>query len=317
MLIINKIILKEKIFCIILLYYIFINYFNKYEWIKYFYNPILGDALTGTLFDPFVIYHDNLFKMYVSWRNRGSIALSISKNGINWSKLRIVLDKGDAQSWESIVNRCSIILFKNKYYLYYTGQNNDVSKIGLATSYDGYHFEKEKTNPILNPFFDYEKQSVMIPHVIYDNDEKIFKMWYSAGETYEPDVICYATSKDGIKWIKYKDNPIFKPNTNKKSLDFYKVGGSNVHKISKKEYLMFYIGYSDINTARIFMAKSKNGINNWKRSKNPIIMPTKGQFDSDACYKPSGIFNKKFKKWMVYYNGRKRNKEFKNHFYGN
>jgi len=52
------------------------------------------------------------------------------------------------------------------------------------------------------PEFDFEKKWVMNPHVIYDKDEKIFKMWYEAGETYEPDVIYYAISKDGINWIK-------------------------------------------------------------------------------------------------------------------
>ena len=150
----------------------------------------------------------------------------------------------------------------------------------------------------------------MIPHVIYDEEEKLFKMWYSAGETYEPDVICYATSENGINWTKYKHNPIFKPNKNKFSLDFYKVGGADVHKISKNKYLMFYIGYSDIHTARIFVAKSNNGINNWKRSKNPIIKPTKGKFDNDACYKPSGIFDKKNNRYMIYYNGRNKNKEY-------
>ena len=76
------------------------------------------------------------------------------------------------------------------------------------------------------------------PTVADIKDEKLFKMWYSAGEKYEPDVICYAISKDGKNWITYKNNPIFKPNINKLSLDFYKVGGSDVHKISKKNYLM-------------------------------------------------------------------------------
>ena len=54
------------------------------------------------------------------------------------------------------------------------------------------------------PEFDFEKKSVMNPHVIYDKDGKIFKMWYAAGETYELDVIYYAISKNGINWIKYK-----------------------------------------------------------------------------------------------------------------
>ena len=73
---------------------------------------------------------------------------------------------------------------------------------------------------------------------------------------------------------------------------------------------MFYIGYSDINTARIFVALSRNGINNWKRGNNPIIEPTKDIFDNDACYKPSAVFNWKNNRWMLWYNGRNKNKEY-------
>ena len=192
----------------------------------------------------------------------------------------------------------------------YTGQNKEKSCIWLAFSENGYDFIKYQNNPILVPEFDFEKQSVMNPHVIYDHDEKIFKMWYSAGETYEPDVICYASSRDGIKWIKYKQNPIFIPNPDILSLDYFKIGGCDIHKITNKQYLMFYIGYSDINTARIFIAQSENGINNWKRGNIPIIKPTKKQFDSEACYKPSALFDNKNNKWMIWYNGRTKDREF-------
>ena len=192
----------------------------------------------------------------------------------------------------------------------YAGQYKGKSEIGFAISNNGYNFIKYKNNPVIVPEFDFEKKSVMNPHVIYDKYEKIFKMWYAAGETYEPDVICYAISKDGINWIKYKKNPIFFPNINRNSFDFFKIGGCDVHKISNNKYLMFYIGYTDIDTARIFYAISKNGINNWKRSKKPIIVPTKDQFDKDACYKPSAIFDQNENKWILWYNGRNYNKEF-------
>lgn len=180
----------------------------------------------------------------------------------------------------------------------------------MALSENGYTFIKYKNNPILIPEFEYEKQSVMNPHVIYDGEQKIFKMWYSAGETYEPDVICYASSQDGINWIKCKYNPIFIPNSNIFSLDSYKIGGCYIHKISNKKYLMFYIGYSDINTARIFIAQSENGINNWKRGNVPIIKPTIKEFDSEACYKPTALYDYKNNKWMVWYNGRTKDREF-------
>ena len=248
--------------------------------------------------------------MFVSWRKRGSIALSISKDGINWSDLKIILNKGNNKGWERIVNRASVIVLNKTFYLWYTGQNHGKSKIGLAMSNNGYEFKKYKNNPIIIPEYEYEKESVMNPHIIYDNDERIFKMWYSSGETYEPDVICYATSKDGINWIKYEKNPIFFPNLNKSSLDYYKIGGCDVHKISNKKYIMFYIGYSDINRARIFVAISRNGINKWKRSIYPIIKPTKDHFDNNACYKPSAFFDKRNNQWKIWYNGRNKNKEF-------
>lgn len=252
---------------------------------------------------------NNLFRMYVSWRNPGKIAISLSSDGIKWSNLRIVLENGNSSSWESIVNRASVLYKDGMYYMWYTGQNKGISKIGYAKSKDGLVFKK-LDRPVLIPEYNYEKESVMIPHVIYDKKEKIYKMWYSAGETYEPDVIGYATSKDGINWTKYKDNPIFIPNKNKLSLDSFKVGGSDVHKISDNQYLMFYIGYSDINTARIFVAESKDGITNWKRSRTPILEPTKNEFDSNACYKPSAIYDKNNNKWLLWYNGRRKATEF-------
>jgi len=73
---------------------------------------------------------------------------------------------------------------------------------------------------------------------------------------------------------------------------------------------MFYIGYTDINTARILYALSKNEINNWKRGPKPIVIPTKEKFDNNACYKPSAIFDKNKNRWILWYNGRNYNKEF-------
>lgn len=307
----KRLITKIIITFIIFFLYLFTRIeLKSLEWIKYEHNPVLGNDKTGTIFDPFVIKHNNIYQMYISWRPIGAIALSTSIDGINWSEPKIVLEKGNEQSWESIVNRACIIIYNKKFYLWYTGQHNGKSKIGIAISENGNEFIKYKNNPILVPEKDFEKDSIMNPYVIYDENEKIFKMWYSAGEVIEPDVICYATSKNGINWIKYQKNPIFTPNPNKLSFDSFKVGGCEVHKISKNKYLMFYIGYSDINTARIFVAKSNNGINKWERSDSPIIKPTKEQFDSDACYKPSVLYDKKKKIWMIWYNGRTKNVEF-------
>jgi sucrose-6-phosphate hydrolase SacC (GH32 family) len=281
------------------------------EWIKYSRKPILGDSSTGSLFDPNVIIdNDGTYRMYVSWRTKGVIAISTSNDGINWGELEIALGNDLSTGWEDIVNRATVIYKDNMYYMWYTGQYNDISKIGYATSTDGYTFEK-MDEPVLVPEQQWEQKSVMNPYVIYDENEKLFKMWYAAGETYEPDVIAYATSEDGINWNKFDENPIFKANEDKSTLDSYKVGGCEVHKFSNDEYIMFYIGYVDLDTAGVFVATSKNGVTDWTRYGNsPIIKSTKGTFDEEACYKPSAIWNEKNNMWMVWYNGRTGNKEY-------
>lgn len=297
------------IFCNLWLLYTKDIFYKTGDWNKYKNNPVLGDENTGSVFDPYVmIDSDGTYRMYVSWRRKGAIAVTTSKDGINWSELQIVLNKDETTGWEDIVNRATVVYHDGVYHMWYTGQSNKISKIGYATSEDGYKFVKQNEPVIVNEK-EWEKDSVMNPHVIFDKEEKVFKMWYAAGETYEPDVIAYATSKDGITWEKYSQNPILKANEDKKALDRYKVGGCDVHKISNNLYVMFYIGYTDINTARIFVAKSQDGVN-WERTGQPIIVPEHGKFDKEACYKPSAIFDDKNNRWMLWYNGRTAEKEY-------
>lgn len=134
-------------------------------------------------------------------------------------------------------------------------------------------------------------------------------MWYSAGETYEPNVICYAISIDRINWRKHRANPVFTRDTNN-IYEQNRIGGCQVIKY-KNGYLMFYIGYEDIDTARICRAWSPDGIARWKRfESNPIISSDKNKWDGDACYKPSVVYEKDKNRWLLWYNGRKANEEY-------
>lgn len=147
----------------------------------------------------------------------------------------------------------------------------------------------------------------MNPCVLWDDADSVFKMWYSAGEKFEPDVLCLATSKDGINWEKHGQNPVFTHGIDK--YDQCKVGGCDVVKVNGR-YLQFYIGYENIDNARICVAESNDGID-WKRIKqNPILSPTKGAWDSDAVYKPSVCFDIKKNNAYLWYNGRKGHNEY-------
>ncbi|MBZ5856922.1 glycoside hydrolase family protein [Flavihumibacter profundi] len=274
-------------------------------WKKYEHNPVLGGKF-GTIFDISVINkNDSAYQMFCSWRPERSIALSESADGLKWSDPVVCLPYDDSSKWERDVNRPVVLIKDGRYHMWYTGETDSASSIGYATSTDGKHFTKASPKPVLIADLPWEKNAVQCPHVAWDENENIFKMWYSGGEQYEPDAIGYATSKDGLTWTKYPGNPIFRPDT-KKEWEKAKVTACQVIK-RQDDYLMFYIGFKNVDFAQIGMARSKDGISNWERFKdNPIIQPGNG-WDSSAVYKPYAIQNKNG--WLLYYNGRRNDKE--------
>ena len=268
-------------------------------WIKYAKSPVLGGDL-GTIFDISVLKEDDGYKMWCSWRDKASIALSVSSDGFSWSTPEIALAPNPATTWESDINRPGVIYKDGLYHMWYTGQANNQSWIGYATSTDGKNWTRMSKTPVLSPTVAWEKVAVMCPSVIWDEEEQIFKMWYSGGDQYEPDAIGYATSKDGLNWTKYFGNPVFK-NDPGNTWEQYKVTACQIIK-EKDDYLMFYIGFRDIDYAQIGIARSKDGINDWQRHpQNPVIRPGSG-WDASAVYKPYAIFDGN--QWLLWYNGR-------------
>ena len=275
------------------------------KWVKYEGNPVLGGDDLGTIFDISVLVEDGVYKMYCSWRPKKSLALSVSADGKVWSRPEIILGPNDTY-WEEDLNRPVVVKKDGIYHMWYTGQAKSTNSwIGYATSSDGVNFTRMSAEPVLSFEAPWEKVALMCPHVIWDEKEQLFKMWYSGGEQYEPDAIGYATSADGLNWKKHPDNPVFSANK-ANEWEQYKVTACQVIK-RKDDYLMFYIGFRDIDFAQIGMAKSKDGISGWERfSGNPIIYPTPG-WDADACYKPFAIEEKG--RWMLWYNGRTKHLE--------
>lgn len=283
------------------------------SFIKYSSSPVFGNAETGTTFDGYVWRDGGRYRMDFSWRPKRACAVTFSDDGIHWEEPVITLAADPASGWEDNLNRNCVIKVDGVYKMWYTGQARGYSFIGYAESTDGIHFERPLREPVMIPELPFELESVMNPCVLYENGR--YRMWYSAGETYEPNVNAYAESEDGITWKKSRINPIFTRDESN-TYEQQRVGGCHVVHTEDMGYLMFYIGYEDIDTARICVARSKDGIVGWERSSlNPIVEPTPGAWDSEATYKPTVVWNGDEGKWMLWYNGRTADREYMGYAY--
>ncbi len=270
-------------------------------WKKYAGNPVLGGQY-GTCFDVCVLKEGGKYRMWVSWRPKASIALVESSDGIHWSEPRIVLGPRKESGWEDDINRPIVLKRGDGYHLWYTGQAKGHSWIGYATSPDGVAWKRMSTKPVLAAEKPWEKMAVMCPHVLWDEQARSFRMWYSGGEQNEPNAIGYATSPDGLTWTKHAANPIFVPD---KRNDWEKDRVTACQVIRQGDWhVMFYIGFRNEATAQIGMARSRDGITHWQRHPaNPIVRRGKDEWDADACYKPFAILDGK--RWLLWYNGRR------------
>ena len=282
-------------------------------------NPVLGSADLGTCFDVNVVTNGPApYTMYFSWRKHHVIALSRSEDGIHWSQTpEVCLESNPMSGWEDVINRSCTVKKDGLWHMWYTGQvfedgdwRKGYSKIGYATSTDGVRFTRFRDTPVLVPEMEYERNSVMNPYVEWDDVRSIWRMWYAAGEIYEPNVICYAESRDGLTWNKSRLNPVFS-HGERLEWDQDRVGACEVKRLGDGRYVMFYIGYSDVDTARIGCAFSEDGIGGWRRFRgNPLVSPELGTWNGSACYKPSIVQDVVNNRWLLYYNGRNGGPEY-------
>lgn len=276
-------------------------------WQKSESNPVLGGNL-GTCFDVSVLEGRDQFQMWFSWRPRKSIALTKSRDGARWGEPQIALGPDSRSGWQDDVNRPCVLKDGAGYHMWFTGQTRDRSRIGYAFSPDGLTWTPAVEEPVLSPELPWEKEAVMCPHVMRDERANLYRMWYSGGEQYEPDAIGYATSPDGVRWTKWPANPIF---AGAPRYDWEKQKVTACQVIRQDDWhIMFYIGFRDIHHAQIGLARSRDGIHDWERHpENPIISPSQGSWDADACYKPYAIYDGELRLWRLWYNGRRGNCE--------
>jgi beta-1,2-mannobiose phosphorylase / 1,2-beta-oligomannan phosphorylase len=262
--------------------------------------PVLGGEY-GTCFDVCVLREHGVYRMWLSWRPKKSVAISESHDGVRWTAPAIVLPPTPDTGWEDDINRPVVVHRADGYHMWYTGQAHGTSRIGYARSRDGRDWVRQSSRSVLESALPWEGVAVMCPHVIWDNRERVWKMWYSGGEQYEPNAIGHATSTDGLQWTKHPGNPVLVPVPGS-AWEQERVTAAQIIPL-EGWYYAFYIGFRDVDHAQIGLARSKDGITHWIRHpENPIVRPTPDGWDADACYKPYALYSEG--QWRLWYNGR-------------
>ena len=142
-------------------------------WVKDEHSPVLGGDL-GVCFDISMLKEDAGFRMYFSWRTRGSVAVTTSADGVHWSEPEIcVAPRPTPSGKEDGINRPAVVKKGTIYHMWYTGQNkggraDGTSDLFHAVSEDGVHFVRTGDEPVLSPSEPWEKQAIMCPCVLWD-----------------------------------------------------------------------------------------------------------------------------------------------------
>lgn len=175
----------------------------------------------GNVYAPDVIWDGKSFWMWYGGQGKDGhdrIACAVSEDGRKWVRKGVVIQNGNANQ----VNDPSVVIMKGKFLMYYTRTEKDVvDRIDVAISDDGIKWEPKGLAVAAGPDGSWDSLSVGRPTVIFDGGQ--FQMWYDGRKDFPPNApvknvpkspsshrsVGYATSKDGFKWTKHENNPVF------------------------------------------------------------------------------------------------------------
>ena len=227
-------------------------------------NPILsGD---GSGFDAYsadggvVSFDNSVWHIYYSGKSVtisqpgnviGRATSNISPHG-PWTRNNdTLLTVGSAGEWDSkFISPSCIIKNGTNLFMYYIAGSSwpGSAQIGLATSVDNGTTWQKYDNPATTSHPYAESDPVLKPDKSYDN----YSLWgctvlrtsagwqiFYAGDKVTVSAICYATSVDGINWVKDDlNNPIFSPSQD--PLASYNMFEQPSVIIYNNKYFMYY-----------------------------------------------------------------------------
>lgn len=293
------------------------------NWTKLPSNPILSPGAAGNwdsslIEAPDVIIENGVYRMwYTGESGNVKIGHSISNDGVNWTKRAVnpVLDIGEPGSWDDYWTYMGSVLKEGDIYkMWYTGCDGTthgatwMQRIGYAESIDGIYWEKNTSNPVLElgSSDTWDDGAIFSCGVI--NDEGTYKIWYT-GHDGSRMRIGYASSNDGIIWVKY-DDPTTTSQPYQESDPVMNLASPSDWDYDCMEprvikdgstYKMWYTGW-DGSHRRVGLAISDDGINWTKSTFNPVFVPdSPGKWDNDHV--TAGFVQKESNLYEMWYTG--------------
>jgi len=254
---------------------------SQTQWYKYPGNPVFLPGKSGDwdqgLGDQTIIYDSGIYRMWYIGRDwsfeYGQVGYATSTDGIHWEKYEGNPLKFSCQgeSWEDVFMAAEIMKKDSVYYMWYSGIDSKHMdwNIGFAWSADGLSWTKLH-EPVLRKGNKEDWDGLMagFPRVRYEGQK--YHMWYVGGDNEVPSTlrIGYATSNDGIHWIKHPRNPVMDVGESG-SWDDGRIEMGDI-RYNGSFYEMWYSGYNYIRF-EIGYATSLDGVHWSKYQGNPII----------------------------------------------
>lgn len=284
--------------------------------------PALSNGLPGEWDEkgawwPSVIKDGDTLRMWYTGRDTKGIfriGYAWSLDGQNWNKHAANPVLAASLSWElSNVGECEVIKDSATFKMWYSTaktKNQLFTKIGYASSIDGIHWTKHSDAVMeIGTGETWEDQRIGVCTVIKDNGS--YKMWYWGGTDSwvdnDHEEIGYATSSDGISWIKH-GRAVMRGEAGQ--WDSQRTWGAAVVKVSSDlfentddRYEMVYSGANaPVPTQWLGYASSDDGKVWVKSSKNPIVKTPPGfgsNYYSSEMLKFNGEYHLWFTSWDV------------------
>jgi predicted GH43/DUF377 family glycosyl hydrolase len=191
---------------------------------KFPHNPVLllgkkGSLDAGHAEYPSVVTSRGLFWLFYSAygaHHRWEIAAAVAPDGINWTKLGVVLAPDTATAaWDSTTIAFPSVIVDpeapaaERFRMWYAGKHGDLyDGFGYATSPNGRDWERHGRVLAVGPRGDWDGAQIVDPCVIRAGDG--YRMYYCGARDADGlFAVGLALSADGIHWVKYPDNPLY------------------------------------------------------------------------------------------------------------